>query len=297
MRVFLTGSTGVIGRRAVPLLVSARHQVTAVARSAEKRLALERAGATAVTVDPFDPLAVQQAVRGHDAVINLATHIPRATRAFFPGAWRENSRVRRVVSANLAAAALAAGGAKMIQESFAPIYPDMGDRLIDETAPTRPARYNRAVLDAEAATERAKGVVLRFGYFYGPDSDFTRGLIASVRKGRAQLIGDPAGFWPTVSHDDAASAVVAALTVPAGIYNVVDDEPLRRRELVDSLAAALGVPRPKLLPGWLKYLLGSLGETLARSQRISNRKLRAASSWVPRWRNAREGWRPLANGQ
>ena len=100
-----------------------------------------------------------------------------------------------------------------------------------------------------------------------------------------------------VSHDDAASAVVAALTVPAGIYNVVDDEPLRRRELVDSLAAALGVPRPKLLPGWLKYLLGSLGETLARSQRISNRKLRAASSWVPRWRNAREGWGPLANGQ
>jgi len=84
MRVFLTGSTGVIGRRAVPLLVSARHQVTAVARSAEKRLALERAGATAVTVDPFDPLAVRQAVRGHDAVINLATHIPRATRAFFP---------------------------------------------------------------------------------------------------------------------------------------------------------------------------------------------------------------------
>ena len=289
MRIFLTGSTGVIGRRAVPLLVAARHHVTAVARSPEKRLALERAGASAVTVDLFDPLAVRQAVHGHDAVINLATHIPPATRAFFPGAWRENSRVRRLTSANLAAAAIAEGGARMIQESFAPIYADMGDRWIDETAPTIPARYNRAVLDAEAATERAQGVVLRFAYFYGPDSDFTRAFLASVRKGRAQLIGDPAGFWPMVSHADAASAVVAALTVPAGIYNVVDDEPLRRRELVDSLAATLNAPPPKLLPAWLKYLLGSLGETLSRSQRISNRKLKAASGWVPRWRSAREG--------
>jgi len=88
----------------VPLLLKAGHQLTAVARSPEKRLALERAGAAAVTVDLFDPLAVRQAVRGHDAVVNLATHIPSAARAFLPGAWRENSRVRREVSANLAAA-------------------------------------------------------------------------------------------------------------------------------------------------------------------------------------------------
>ena len=74
----------------------------------------------------------------------------------------------------------------------------------------------------------------------------------------------------------------------------MDDEPLTRRELVDRIAAALGVSPPKLLPGWLKYLLGSLGETLARSQRISNRKLKAASAWVPRWRSAREGMGELA---
>ena len=71
MRILLTGSTGVIGRRVVPLLLKAGHQLTAVARSPEKRLALERAGAAAVTVDLFDPLAVRQAVRGHDAVVTL----------------------------------------------------------------------------------------------------------------------------------------------------------------------------------------------------------------------------------
>ncbi len=242
-------------------------------------------------MDLFDPGQVQQAVRGHDAVVNLATHIPPAARAFLPGAWRENSRVRGEVSANLAAACVAHGVGRMIQESFAPLYRDRGDQWIDETVPVQPARYNRAVLAAEAAASR--GVVLRFAYFYGPDSDFTRGFIASVRKGRAQLLGRPEAYWSMVSHDDAASAVVAALDVPPGIYNVVDDEPLRRRELVDSIAAALGVPPPKLLPGWLTYLLGSLGETLSRSQRISNRKLKAPSRWVPRWRSAREGMRKV----
>jgi len=283
-----------MGRRVIPLLRAAGHDVTAVARSAEKRAALERGGVAAVMVDLYDPVQVLAAMRGHDAVINLATHIPPPARAFLPGAWSENSRVRREVSRNLADAVIQHRVPRMIQESFAPIYPHSGDEWIDETQPTKPASYNQAVIAAEAAAERVTrsgdaGVVLRFAYFYGPDSEFTRALIESVRKGRAHLLGDPRGFWSSVSHDDAASAVVAALDVPGGIYNVVDDEPLRRRELADGIAAALGVPAPKLLPGWLKYLLGSLGETLARSERISNRKFKAASGWAPRSRSVVEG--------
>jgi nucleoside-diphosphate-sugar epimerase len=90
-----------------------------------------------------------------------------------------------------------------------------------------------------------------------------------------------------------AAAVRAALAVPGGVYNVVDDEPLPRRAFYDSLAEALGVPPPKLLPAWVKVLAGSLGETTARSLRISNRKLRQASGWAPRYPSVREGWRSV----
>jgi uncharacterized protein YbjT (DUF2867 family) len=94
-----------------------------------------------------------------------------------------------------------------------------------------------------------------------------------------------------VAHDDAATAVVAALGLPAGVYNVADDEPLRRRELFDSLAATLGVTPPRFPPTWMTPLIGSLGETLARSERITNRKLREASGRQPRTpRAVREGW-------
>ena len=87
---------------------------------------------------------------------------------------------------------------------------------------------------------------------------------------------------------------MGALVARAGTYNVVDDEPMRRREFVDSLAEVLGVGAPRLPAPWMKYLFGSLGEMLARSVRISNRKLREECAWVPKYPSMREGWRAVA---
>ncbi|MFL6261677.1 MAG: NAD-dependent epimerase/dehydratase family protein [Thermoanaerobaculia bacterium] len=298
MKVFLTGATGVIGRRAIPLLISAGHAVTAVARSPEKASALARSGASPVQADLFDPAAVRAAVAGQEAVINLATHIPPSSRVMLPGAWRENDRIRGEASGILAEAARAAGAGRFIQESFAPIYPDRGDAWITEETPVRPVRYNRTAVKAEESAARfgqggGAGVVLRFALFYGPDSEFTQALIRSARKGWALGFGRPEAYISSVSHDDAAAAVLAALSVPGGVYNVVDDEPLPRRAFYDSLAEALGVPPPRLLPAWLKVLAGSLGEMMARSLRISNRKLRQASGWAPQYPSVREGWRSI----
>jgi nucleoside-diphosphate-sugar epimerase len=298
-RVLVTGATGVVGRRVVPLLAAAGHRVSALGRTPEKRASLERLGATAVDVDLFDVEGLRRALDGHDAVVNLATHMPRSTsHMLLPGAWRENDRVRRDGSAAVAEAARAAGVGRVIQESFAPIYEDGGDAWIDERSPVRSAPYNRTVLDAEASARRftergGVGVVLRFAMFYGPDSAFLRDMLKVVRRGWMPLPGDPRAFVSTVSHDDAATAVVAALSAPAGVYNVVDDEPLRRAEWGAVVAATLGVRPPRPFPRWLAKLGGSTFELLSRSQRMSNRKLRDATGWAPRYPSVREGFAAL----
>lgn len=265
MKIFVLGGTGVIGSRVVPRLRSLGHEVTLFQWRTPS----------------FD-------FAGHDAVINLATHIPPASRALLPGAWRATNRLRRTLPPILAKS----GVRRWIQESFAPVYPDRGDAWIDESVPIAPVRYNRGVAAAEAAVASfpGTGIVLRFGYFYGPDSDFTQQMIGSVQKGWSPLPGGPESYVSSVAHDDAAEAVIAALDLPAGVYNVVDDEPVTRREYVDSLADRLGVRHPRFLPPWSAHLLGSLGTTLARSQRISNRKLRSASPWTPKYPSVREGW-------
>jgi 2-alkyl-3-oxoalkanoate reductase len=154
MQIFVTGATGVIGRRVMPLLVAAGHQVTAVGRTPDKCAALERLGTDAVQVDLFAADAVRRAVAGHTVVINLTTHIPSSTTMLLPGAWRANDRIRREASAILVDAAIAGGAERFIQESFAPIYPACGDQWIDERTPIQPARYNRTVVDAERSAER-----------------------------------------------------------------------------------------------------------------------------------------------
>jgi len=300
MRIFMAGATGVIGRGAVPLLLAAGHDVTAVGRSPAKRDQLHRLGARAVAVDLFDPAAVRRAIEGMEVVINLATAIPEGAGVFLPWPWRMNSRVRREVSANLVAAALENGTVRrVVQESFAPVYQDGGDAWLDERAPVQPARYNRAILDAEAAARRfadlaGSGVVLRFGMFYGPDDAMTAQLIDSVRRGWFPLFGRPDAYASWLHHRDAAAAVVAALEVPSGIYNVVEDRPRTRQELADGLARRLGVARVRLLPPWARYLGGVIGETVSRSVRISNRKFRLASGWAPEEPDAIEGFARVA---
>ncbi|HEX7779989.1 MAG TPA: NAD(P)-dependent oxidoreductase [Vicinamibacterales bacterium] len=301
MRILVTGATGVIGRRLVPLLCDAGHNVTAAVRSRARAGRLSRQGAAVAEVDLFDRSAVQRAVAGHDAVVNLATHIPKPSRILLPWAWSENDRLRRAASAALVDACLASDVSRFIQESFAPVYPDRADRWIDETTPIEPVRYNRSVTDAEASARRFSragrtGLIVRFGGFYGPDADQTIELIRMVRKGWALLPGPEGAFISSISHDDAAAAVAATLTIPAGVYNVVDDEPVTHRVFVNSLAQTLGVGPPRLPPVWLTPLFGSIGKMAARSLRISNRKLRSASGWKPRVPSVREGWLDVVAG-
>ncbi len=296
MRVFVSGATGVMGRRIVPLLLTQGHFVTALARAPEARRDLERLGAQCATVDLFDVDGLKRAVAGHDAMINLATHMPSSTwKMLFRSAWRLNDRIRTEGVANLVEAALGCGISTLIQESFAPTYPDRGDRWIDEETPLEPAKYNKTVLDAEQSVMRFSGddrtgVVLRFAAFYGPDAMQVRTYISSLRKGWAALPGGPDRYISSISHDDAATAVVAALKAPAGAYTVADDEPVRRAVFFGSLAEDLGLAPPRFLPSWTTPLFGSVGETAARSLRLSNRKLKNATDWAPRFRSVREGW-------
>ncbi|HEY1264930.1 MAG TPA: NAD-dependent epimerase/dehydratase family protein [Terriglobales bacterium] len=298
MRIFVTGATGVIGIRAVPQLVKLGHQVTGVGRSPEKRVQLENLGAVPVVVDIFDPVQAGAAVAGHDAVLNLATHIPPGPKIFLRQAWRENDRIRGIASGVLARAALERGVGTFIQESFAPIYADGGDGWIEESLPVKPVRYNRTLLQAEQAAQSftnsgGTGIVLRFAGFYGPDAEQVPAMLQMVGKGWSPLPGPRGAFISFVAHDDAASAVVAALRARAGTYNVVDDNPPRRGEFFGWLAELLHAPAPRFLPPWAARLLGSLGEMLTRSERISNRKFCDETGWHPMFRSAREGWQAM----
>jgi 2-alkyl-3-oxoalkanoate reductase len=294
-RIFLAGATGVIGRKVVPLLLTAGHEVTGLARTPAKAAQLTAAGAAPALVQLFDPVTLPAVVAGHDVVINLATHIPTMARAGLPGVMRENNRIRTEGSANLARAARLAGAQRYVQESLTFLYADGGDTWLNEDAdrdvPAGFASNDAAESQAVGFTgDGRSGVVLRFALFHDADNHLTHSTVRLARRGILATPGDPDAFLSTIHVDDAARAVVASIDAPAGVYNVVDDEPLRRRDYAASLAAAVGRTRLRWALGRILRAGGARIEVLARSQRVSNRLLREVTSWTPAYPSMRAAW-------
>jgi UDP-glucose 4-epimerase len=287
--IVITGSTGVIGRRAARELIAAGHRVTGVTRSARGRERLESLGASAVEADVFDEASLRRAFDGADTVINLLTHVPSADRMADPAAWAENDRVRTEASAAIAHAAQAAGVQRLVQESIAFVYADGGDAWLDEDAPVAGGGVTTTALTAEGNARELFGgdtVVLRFGLFMGPDSGSARAALEAAHGGASVAAGPPGAYRPTVWLDDAAAAIAAAVRVPPGTYNVADADPPTNAEIDAALAAVAGVEALHARP--------PQDSPLARSQRVSSRRLREASGWAPRMRAGTEAWARIA---
>jgi UDP-glucose 4-epimerase len=291
VKVFVLGATGVIGRRALPALAAAGHEVSALARGADRAARVRSLGAEPVDADPFDEQGLARTLSGHEAVVNVLTRIPPLSRAALPGAWRENDRLREEASGKVARAAGRAGVARLVQESIGFLYADGGDAWLDEDAPIEPAAQTRSAGEAER-NARAFGdaVVLRFGSFYGPDSDQSAAMVAMARRGLSPLPTRPSGYVSPLWLDDTGTAVMAALFAPPGTYNVADAAPLRAAEFDAALAAAVGRPRLRAPARPLMRLIPTL-RVVARSQRLSTTRLREATGWVPSMSSSRDGMR------
>jgi nucleoside-diphosphate-sugar epimerase len=292
MRVFLAGATGALGRPTSRALVAAGHRVRGVARGPAKAAVVRSDGAEPVEVSLFDTPALHGALEGCDAVAHFATKIPPVGRITRRNA-AENDRLRRDASRCLVDAALAAGVATYLQESIAFLYADGGDAWLDEDAPLYASWLNDSARDAERETARfaaggGRGVALRFGAFYAPYARSTVDTVRLARRGLFPVVGSGAQFMSSIHVDDAATAAVAALGVDSGVYNVVDDEPLRFREYVEAVGASLGVAQRLRLPAWLmKAAFGEGSHVLLVSRRVSNRRFRTAADWTPRAASAR----------
>ncbi len=193
MRIFLAGATGVIGRRIVPLLREAGHDVAGMTRSEHNVATLAALGAEPVVCDVFDSERVRDAVTGFapDVVMHQLTDLPDdAPRIRETGG--ANARIRREGTRNLLDAAVEAGVERFLAQSVAWTIPGDGGAAVEEM---------------EQMVLAAGGVVLRYGQFYGP--------------GTYHPTEQPPP--PRVHLDTAAVRTAALLDATTGIVTITDD--------------------------------------------------------------------------
>ena len=218
MRVFLAGAAGAIGRRLVPLLVRAGHEVTGTTRSAENSRELARAGVTPAVLDVFDAPALTDAIRvaRPEVIVHQLTDLPREfDEAKVIASYPLNARIRIEGTRNLIAAARAASVRRFVVQSIAFAYVPGGEPH-PETDPLNVSEGPRAVTarGAAAMEEQVLGepnidaIVLRYGLLYGPGTWY-----------------ETAGRPPGLHVDAAAQAALLALSRGApGVYNIADED-------------------------------------------------------------------------
>lgn len=286
MRVFVAGSTGVLGRRIVRLLVGQGHQVTALTRRSDRAGLLRSAGANPVVADAFDPVSLAAAVKraAPDVIMNQLTDLTAGNTA-------ANATVRARGTRNLMDASHAAGVGRVISQSIAWAYAAGATPAGEETPldlgaaqPRRTTVQAVAVLE-QATQEAAEWVVLRYGMLYGPDTWYQPqgSKAADARAGRLSINDDVTSF---VYVDDAAVAAVQALAWPSGSVNICDDEPAAGRDWVPAFCRAVDAPAPTV-------------NNLARepwARGAANRHARTQLAWSPRYPSWRQGFRSMLSG-
>ena len=255
MIVFVAGASGAIGRPLVAELVRRGHAVTGMTRSDAGARALADLGAAVARVSAFDAEAVERAVRDARAevVIDELTALP-ATQKEMADAAAGDRNLRLEGGGNLYRAARACGVLRYVQQASA-FFLRPGDGLADESerlavdASPRVAASARTYAELESRVldgGSVEGVVLRYGFFYGPGTWYHPDGAAAeqVRRREIPILGRGQAVWSWVHIDDAALATVEALTAPPGVYHVVDDDPSPVSAWLPAFARAVGAPPP-----------------------------------------------------
>jgi 2-alkyl-3-oxoalkanoate reductase len=257
MRVLVAGATGAIGAPLIASLNADGHTVFGITRSTNASAALANLGAESIPADALDSTSILNVIQRvkPDAIINELTSLPKHyTPEEMKAAADRDHRVRVEGNANLLAGARATGVRRYILQSSAFWYAP-GPGLADENASfafdaspaiaagTRTYAELEASLRGDATLET---VGLRYGFFYGPGTWFTRDgdMGEQVRKQQVPVIGDGRGVWNWVHVEDAARATVAALYSAPGVYNVVDNDPSEQRVWLPAFARYVGAPDP-----------------------------------------------------
>ena len=298
MKFFVAGATGVIGRPLLAELVAKGHSIVALTRSPEEAPSLSKRGIEPAIADVFDPDAVKAVLTRArpEVVIEQLTAPPKT---YTSDAMRDaaplNTRIRLEGGANVLEAARAAGVRRYVRQSIA-FWAAPGPGLADEETPLAFDGSPAVAADARVVTELEhrlldnpdiEGIVLRYGFFYGPGTWFNPdGDVArQVRAQQFPIVGNGEGVWSWLHIEDAAMATVAAAErANPGVYLIANDQPLTVREWLPAFARWVNAPPPPRIS--VEEALQSSGEDAVyygtQLRGVSNAKAKRELNFQPR---------------
>ncbi|ALN58957.1 NAD-dependent epimerase/dehydratase family protein [Lysobacter yananisis] len=275
-RIVVTGATGFLGGALARHLAATRpwQQVVGLGRDAGRGRALQAQGVEFHALDLTDEAAVHRVLRGADTVVHCAAlSSPWGRREAFVAA-------NITATEHVVAACIARQVRRLVHISTPGIYHDGAPHLgirEDHRLPAKPVNdYAATKLVAErlvferCAAGGVSALALRPRAIFGPgDSAILPRLAQALRAGRLRRIGDEACMVDLSYIDNVVDATVLAMDASwrlgGRVYNISNGEPVAIWNVIDRLADALSLPRPrKRVPKPLALALASAVEAFHR---------------------------------
>lgn len=280
MKILITGGTGFVGTQLNPRLIQDGHEVTILTRSL-KGAKKASPGISYLEGDPIRKGPWQEAIKTHDAVINLAG-------ASIFSRWTEGHkkaiRESRVnTTRNLVEEIPSRPESPFILFSASAVgyYGFCGDEELTEASPPGNDFLARIAVEweGEALKAREKGarvVITRFGIVLGEKGGALGQMIPLFKKYIGGPIGSGKQWFSWVHIKDLADAFTFLLKYPgiSGPVNVCSPNPVRNKDLAEALGKALHRPSFMPAPGFMiKLVLGEFGSVILEGQRVIPKRL------------------------
>ncbi|MBN1496859.1 MAG: TIGR01777 family oxidoreductase [Spirochaetes bacterium] len=281
MKLFITGGLGFVGTKLSAALTAQGHRVTVIERNPGNKPAPPQ-GVSVITADASMPGSWQDAIAGHDAVINLAgvSIFSRWTGQKKDDIY--NSRI--LITRNVADGLKKIRGAKpdLLSASAVGYYGFHGDEMLSENDIPGEDFLASVCRDWEteamkAADSGSRVVITRFGVILDSGGGALDLLARLFRMRLGNRLGSGRQWFSWIHADDLVAAFLYLLEKRkiTGPVNITAPTPVTNRELTKALNRALGTfPLVPPAPGFiLKLALGEFGDFLLRGQRAVPRRL------------------------
>lgn len=280
MEIFVTGGTGLVGRRLIPLLLESGHHPVLLTRD-PSRIASEIRGRVRILQgDPCVLGSWQDAVDGTDAVIHLAGENISSRR--WNANFKQRLRTSRIQSTrNIADVILRCKRPprQFVGASAIGWYGDCGDQWVDENSSCGDDFLAQLCRDWEAASQHLDGsstirTIIRLGIVLDPGGGALKSLMNPIRWGIGGPMAGGRFFMSWIHQDDLCRMLLWCINQRVGGFvNAVSPNPATNMEFVSALAKLMNrwafLPVP-YLP--LRFMIGEMAKFICSSQRVKPQK-------------------------
>ncbi|OOF66934.1 TIGR01777 family oxidoreductase [Rodentibacter sp. Ppn85] len=277
MKIFITGGTGLIGKRLISALEK-QHQLTVLTRNEKKARSLF----PQKTLKFLTALSPLKNLDEFDAVINLAGE------PIFAKRWTASQKAKlfdsRVKLTKQLVSLINAGvnPPRLISGSATGIYGDQPNQILTETNPTTHRSFTAVLCHAwekEALQAKTKVCILRTGMVLSPNGGALEKMLPLYYWNLAGPLGTGKQYWAWIALEDMVNGILFLLSHNEcqGIYNFVSPQPITNRAFNQQLAQSVKRCAPFPVPKFaLKLALGERANVLLESQYVLPKRLTEA---------------------